>query len=62
LEPHDHNSIYTRKEACMEKHLNLDRRVKDNEKDIRNINVKINATLVFACATLIGVVLLFLRV
>ena len=58
---HNHNSVYSRKEVCIEKHINIERRIANNEVSVKDINKKINATLIFAVATLIGIVLLFVR-
>ena len=65
---HDHNSIYTRKDVCTEKHSALKEgqgilqtQITDNKKELKIINNKINATLIFAICTLVGIIMLFLR-
>ncbi len=56
---HDHNERYSKKEVCEEKHRGIDAEflhVKEdtlqNTKDIRGINHKIDAALIFTITTL----------
>lgn len=65
---HDHNSTYTRKAECELKHeaikdnyCNMQDQIIDNKTEIRKINNKINATLIFAICTLIGIIMLFVK-
>lgn len=45
------------KELCMQKHKVVNARLNDLETVTKSINQKITATLVFAIATLIGIIL-----
>ena len=67
-EEHNHNGTYTRTETCTGRRQIVDLRfardemdIASNKFDIKGINKKIDATLIFAIITLVGVVLLFIR-
>lgn len=69
VEAHDHNAVYTHKDVCAEKHGAVDLRFKslqfqvnDNRADIDSIKRQISAALIFSVSTLIGVVLILLKV
>jgi len=65
---HDHNERYSKREVCEEKHRGVDAEfahvkcdVKQNTEDIKGINRKITATLVFtivSLATLVTAIIL----
>ena len=68
-ESHDHNGKYVRVETCGGRSDTINLRfarnegnINNNTKDIEKIYGKINATLVFAVATLVGLVLIYIKV
>jgi len=52
---------YVSEEVCKEKHKRVDEKLDCYEKDIKAINQKINAALVFTIITLVTVVIEILR-
>ena len=63
---HDHNDKYRRTETCETIHNGVDTRCVNHEKeivdlkaDVKGINQKISATLVFSIATLIALIIGF---
>jgi hypothetical protein len=52
----EQNGPYQRKEMCATIHVRVDEKLSGYEDDIKSINRKINATLIFALITTIGII------
>lgn len=51
------NGPYVRKEVCATVHIRVDEKLGTYEDNIKSINRKINATLIFALITTIGIII-----
>ncbi len=53
--PDPEHDVHQRKEVCAVVHLGVDGKISTLEDDVKSINRKINASMVFTICTLVGI-------